>query len=227
MSMPAFIPLPDHRSIDDDEARRRAAAFYADVARRRTVRDFADRAVPRAVIEDCLRAAGTAPSGANMQPWHFVVVGDAAVKRRIRVEAEAEEAAFYAHRAPREWLDALAPLGTDAAKPFLETAPVLIVIFAMSKGVLPDGRTVKHYYAQESVGIATGILITAIHNAGLVSLTHTPSPMRFLNELLGRPEHERPFLILVVGHPADGAMVPAIGRKGLGEIATFVEAGGG
>lgn len=223
MSTPAFIPLPDHRAIDDDEATRRAAAFYADVARRRTVRAFADRPVPRAVIEDCLRAAGTAPSGANMQPWHFVVVGDAALKRRIRVEAEVEEAAFYAHRAPKEWLEALAPLGTDASKPFLETAPYLIVIFCASHGVLPDGRTVKHYYAQESVGIATGILISAIHNAGLVSLTHTPSPMRFLNELLGRPSHERPFLILVVGHPAPDATVPAIGRKALGEIATFIE----
>lgn len=223
MTAPAFIPLPDHRAIDDDEALRRAVAFRADVARRRTVRDFSDRPVPRAVIEDCVRAAGTAPSGANMQPWHFVVVGDAAVKRRIRAEAEREEAEFYAHRAPRAWLDALAPLGTDASKPFLEVAPYLIVIFAAGHGVLPDGRTVKHYYAQESVGIATGILITAVHNAGLVSLTHTPSPMRFLNELLGRPAHERPFLILVVGHPAPGATVPAIGRKALGEIATFVE----
>ena len=157
-----------------------------------------------------------------MQPWHFVVVGDAAIKQKIRVEAEKEEHDFYHHKAPREWLDALAPLGTNEHKPFLETAPYLIVIFAQSYGVLPDGRKVKHYYAQESVGIATGILITAIHHAGLVSLTHTPSPMRFLNDLLDRPVHERPFLILVVGYPAEDATVPLIAKKPLEEIATFV-----
>jgi nitroreductase len=178
--------------------------------------------VPREVIEHCLRAAGTAPNGANRQPWHFVVVSDPEIKRRIRVEAEKEEHEFYHHRAPQEWLDALAPLGTDERKPFLETAPNLVVIFAQTYGVLPDGRKVKHYYAQESVGIAAGMLITAVHHAGLVSLTHTPSPMRFLNEVLGRPAHERPFLILVVGYPAEGARVPAITKKPLEEIATFV-----
>ena len=157
-----------------------------------------------------------------MQPWHFVVVSDPAIKRRIRVEAEKEEYDFYHHKAPQEWLDALAPLGTNEHKPFLEDAPYLIVVFAESYGVLPDGRKVKHYYAQESVGIATGILITAIHHAGLASLTHTPSPMGFLNEILGRPSRERPFLILVVGYPADGATVPAIAKKTLEEIATFV-----
>lgn len=202
--------------------KRRAAEFYEEIRRRRTVREFSDRPVPREVIEDCLRAAGTAPSGANMQPWHFVVVSDPAVKRKIRVGAEKEEYDFYHHKAPQEWLDALAPLGTNEHKPFLEDAPCLIVILAETHGVLPDGRKVKHYYAQESVGIATGILITAIHRAGLVSLTHTPSPMGFLNEILGRPARERPFLILVVGYPAEGATVPAIAKKSLDQIATFV-----
>lgn len=218
---PRFIPLPDYQEPSEEEMKRRAAEFLADVRRRRTVRDFSPRPVPREVIEDCLRAASTAPSGANLQPWHFVVVTDPAVKRRIRVEAEKEERVFYQHRAPREWLDALAPLGTDERKPFLETAPCLIVIFVQSHGVLPDGRTVKHYYAAESVGIATGILITAVHRAGLVSLTHTPSPMKFLNDILDRSSHERPFLILVVGYPAAAAQVPALGRKSLEEIATF------
>jgi nitroreductase len=202
--------------------KRRAAEFYADIRRRRTVREFSDRPVPREVVEDCLRAAGTAPSGANLQPWHFVVVTDPAIKRRIRAGAEAEERDFYHHTAPQEWLDALAPLGTDEHKPFLETAPYLIVIFAQSYGLLPDGRKVKHYYVQESVGIATGILIAAVHHAGLVSVTHTPSPMGYLNDILGRPTHERPFLILVVGYPAEGAQVPLITKKALEEIATFV-----
>ena len=174
------------------------------------------------MIEDCVRTAGTAPNGANMQPWHFVVVSDPTIKHLIRVEAEAEEIEFYRHRAPKEWLDALAPLGTDPRKPFLETAPYLIAVFAQSYGVLPDGRKVKHYYAAESVGIATGLLITAIHHAGLVSLTHTPSPMGFLNKILDRPAHERPFLIVVVGFPATGATVPSITKKPLEEIATFL-----
>ena len=201
---------------------RRAAEFRQQMQRRRTVRFFSDRPVPREVIEDCLLAAGTAPSGANLQPWHFVVVSDPAIKHRIRVEAEAEEYEFYSRKAPQEWLDALAPLGTDENKPFLETAPYLIVIFAQSYGVLTDGRKVKNYYVQESVGIATGMLITAAHNAGLVSLTHTPSPMGFLNEILGRPANEKPFLILVVGYPAEEAVVPDIGKKPLDEIATFL-----
>jgi nitroreductase len=202
--------------------RRRAAAFYAEVRRRRTVRDFSDRPVPREVVEDCLRAAGTAPSGANMQPWQFVAVGDPALKRRIREAAEAEERAFYGGRASPEWLAALAPLGTDADKPFLERAPWLIAVFAQAYGALPDGRKVKNYYVQESVGIATGLLIAACHHAGLVTLTHTPSPMGFLNALLGRPRNERPYLLLVVGYPEAGARVPAIGRKPLEDIATFL-----
>ncbi len=219
--MAPFVALTGYQPFDPETLTRRAASFYEDVRRRRTVRDFSDRAVPRDVIEHCIRAAGTAPNGANLQPWHFVAVSDPAIKRKIREGAEEEERAFYGGKAPQEWLDALAPLGTDQHKPFLETAPWLIVIFAESYGELPDGRKVKHYYTQESVGIATGILITAVHHAGLVSLTHTPSPMGFLNEILGRPTRERAFLILVVGYPAEGATVPDITKKDLTEIATF------
>jgi len=216
-----FVPLSTYREYPQPEMGRRAADFAADLARRRTVRQFSDRPVPREIIEDCLRAAGTAPSGANMQPWHFVVVSDPAVKRQIRETAEAEERKFYA-TAPPEWLDALAVLGTDEHKPYLETAPYLIVIFAQRYGIGPDGRRLRHYYVQESVGIATGLLIAAVHHAGLASLTHTPSPMGFLNEILGRPASERPELILVVGYPAADAEVPVIQKKRLSEIATFV-----
>jgi nitroreductase len=201
----------------------RAAGFYADLRRRRTVRDFSDRPVPREIIENCLLAAGTAPSGANMQPWHFVVVSDPEVKRQIRAAAEAEEREFYSGRAPEEWLEALAPLGTDEHKPFLETAPYLIVIFAQNYGLAPDGQKIKHYYVSESVGIATGILITAIHQAGLVSLTHTPSPMGFLSQILNRPPNERAYLILVVGYPAGNAQVPVISKKTLNKFVSFVE----
>ena len=222
MSGPEFLPLTQYRRYTETEMAQRAAQFCSDIQRRRTVRNFSDHPVPRAIIEDCIRAAGTAPSGANMQPWSFVAVSDPATKRRIRIAAEQEEQEFYDHRAPQEWLDALAPLGTDPDKPFLETAPYLIAIFAQNFGVLPDGRQVKHYYATESVGIATGILLTAIHIAGLVSLTHTPSPMGFLNEILGRPSNERPFLLIVVGYPADDATVPIITKKSLDEIASFI-----
>ncbi|HXG44543.1 MAG TPA: nitroreductase family protein [Gemmatimonadales bacterium] len=221
MDSPTFVPLAEYQEYPVEEMQRRAAEFYAELRRRRTVRAFSDRPVPQAVIADCLRAAGTAPSGANRQPWHFVVVTDPALKRAIRNAAERAEHEFYHRVAPPEWLEALAPLGTDEHKPFLETAPYLIVVFAQSYGVLPDGRKLKHYYVQESVGIATGLLIAALHHAGLVSLTHTPSPMGFLNELLGRPPHERPFLLLVVGYPAEGARVPRLARKSLEEIATF------
>lgn len=221
MAAPRFLPLSSYREYPVEEMKARAAAFYADLRRRRTVREFSQRPVPRQVIEDCLLAAGTAPNGANMQPWHFVVVSDPGLKREIRIHAEMEERAFYSARAPQEWLDALAPLGTDENKPFLEQAPYLIAVFVQRYGLLPDGRQVKHYYAMESVGIATGMLITAVHHAGLVSLTHTPSPMNFLNELLGRPENERPFLLLVVGYPAEDARVPDITKKSLEEIATF------
>ncbi len=218
-----FIPLPGYRELPEEEMRRRAEAFFEHMRRRRTVRDFSDRPVPRDVIELCLRAAGTAPNGANRQPWRFVVVGDSDLKRRIREAAEAEERAFYRERASDEWLDALEDLGTDEHKPFLERAPYLIAIFAESYEVTDTGDRVKNYYVSESVGIATGILITALHEAGLVSLTHTPSPMKFLNRILDRPEHERPFLLLVVGYPAEGATVPDISKKSLDEIAVFLE----
>jgi iodotyrosine deiodinase len=217
-----MVPLSGYREYTPDEMRARAAAFRAEMQRRRTVRAFADRAVPREVIEQCLLAAGTAPNGANLQPWHFVVVGDPATKRRIRAAAESEEREFYRGRAPQEWLDALAHLGTDEHKPFLETAPFLIAIFAQSYGVLPDGRRVKNYYVTESVGIATGILITGLHHAGLATLTHTPSPMGFLTRILGRPANERPFLLLVVGYPAEDAQAPAITKKPLEQIASFL-----
>jgi nitroreductase len=219
---PKYIPLPDYREYPVEEMRGRATAFRADLQRRRSVRHFSDRTVPREIIEECVRAAATAPSGANLQPWHFVVVSDPELKRRIRKGAESEEREFYGGRAPQDWLDALAPLGTDQHKPFLETAPYLIAVFAQSYGLTPGGEKSKHYYVQESVGIATGMLVSAVHQAGLASLTHTPSPMGFLNEILGRPQNERPYLLLVVGYPADGAVVPEIERKPLDEIATFV-----
>jgi nitroreductase len=206
-----------------EEMIQRAAWFRADMQRRRTVRQFSNRPVPRQVIEDCLLAAGTAPNGANLQPWYFVVVGDPDIKRQIRLGAEKEEYEFYHQRAPQTWLDALEPFGTDEHKPYLEIAPYLIVIFAQSYGLLPDGRKVKNYYVTESVGIATGMLITALHHAGLVTLTHTPSPMGFLNQILDRPNNERPFLILVAGYPAEEAQVPEITKKPLAEIATFLE----
>ncbi|MBK6461440.1 MAG: nitroreductase family protein [Myxococcales bacterium] len=202
--------------------RARAAAFYQELRARRSVRSFSPKPVPREAIADAIRAAGTAPSGANLQPWRFVVVGDPATKRRIREAAEAEERAFYGGRAPEEWLAALAPLGTDADKPFLEIAPYLIAIFAESHGLAADGARTKHYYVQESVGIATGFLIAALHHAGLATLTHTPSPMGFLSKLLGRPAHERPYLLLVVGYPAEGAQVPTLRKKELDEIAVFL-----
>ena len=222
--MPAELqPLPTFRSLPEEEMRSAAHAFLETMRRRRTVRDFSDRPVPRDIIETCLLAAGTAPNGANRQPWRFVVVGDPAIKAHIRAEAEVEEQAFYNGRAPKEWLRALELLGTDEHKPFLERAPWLIVIFAESYEVADDGSKLKNYYVSESVGIATGILVTALHHAGLVTLTHTPSPMKFLNGLLGRPDNERPFLILVVGYPDEGATVPAITKKPIEDIAIFKE----
>ena len=224
--MTAKLILVDHDQYQEypvAEMKARAESFYEEMKRRRTVRDFSDRQVPREIIETCLKTAGRAVSGANMQPWQFVVIQNAEIKHRIRVAAEKEERAFYKEKAPRAWLEALAPLGTDSNKPFLETAPYLIAIFQERFGVLADGSKVKHYYAIESVGIATGVLITAIHHAGLVCLTHTPSPMGFLNEILQRPRSERPFLLLVVGYPAEGVKVPDIGKKSLTDIATFID----
>lgn len=216
-------PLTDYREYPIEQMRARLDEFYADVSRRRTVRAFSDRPVPRDVIETALKAAGTAPSGANLQPWHFVVVSGPETKRKIREAAEVEEREFYEHRASPEWLAALEPLGTDSSKPFLETAPYLIAVFLQKFGELDDGRRVKHYYPVESTGLATGILITALHHAGLATLTHTPSPMKFLNEILGRPKAERPFLLLVVGYPADDAEVPDISRKPLEDFTSFVD----
>jgi len=218
-----FTPLKNYTEFPIEQMRKRVADFYEDVSRRRTVRQFSDRPVPRDIIESALRAAGTAPSGANLQPWHFVVVSGAKTKARIRVAAEAEEREFYEHRASAEWLAALEPLGTDTNKPFLETAPYLIVVFLQKFGRLPDGRKVKHYYPVESTGIAAGILITALHRAGLACLTHTPSPMGFLNDILDRPKSERPFLLLVAGYPAEDATVPDISRKALHEFVSFIE----
>lgn len=224
MSVSGFVPLPGRdEQPTDAESAARARASYARLRTRRTVRAYSERPIPTGVLEDCLRAAGTAPSGANLQPWRFVVVQDAETKRRIREAAEVEEREFYAHRAPPEWLQALAPLGTDENKPFLEKAPALIAIFGERWGTGVKGERLKRYYVDESVGIATGLLIASLHEAGLATLTHTPSPMRFLNDLLGRPENERPFLLLVVGYPASDAVVPDIQRKPLDEIATFLD----
>ena len=215
------VPLANYPQYSDEERLQRARAFREQIEKRRTVRDFSDRPVPRAVIDECLRAAGSAPSGANLQPWHFTVVTDPALKQRIRLAAEEQERHFYEHRASDEWLEALRPLGTDDNKPYLETAPCLIAIFSQPYHREPDGTKIKHYYPAESVGIATGFLIAALHDAGLATLTHTPSPMGFLTKLLERPAYERAFLLLVVGFPADDASVPAIERKPLGDFVTY------
>lgn len=211
------------KHLDPAQMLAHAEQFATEMARRRTVRDFSDRRVDRAVIEACLRAAGTAPSGANQQPWRFVAIADPAVKARIRLAAEAEEREFYEHRAPAEWLQALSALGTDAHKPFLETAPWLIAIFYERFGFDAQGEKQKRYYPHESVGIASGLLIAALHQAGLATLTHTPSPMGFLNEILDRPKNEMPYLLLVAGHPADDCRVPDIRRLELPQFAQFVE----
>lgn len=218
------IPLPDWREYPLEEMRARVLAFQADMARRRSVRAFSDRPVPRDIIGACIAAAGTAPSGANHQPWHFACIGSPETKRRLREAAEAEERAFYAGKAPSDWLDALAPIGTDADKPYLEHAPWLICIFAQRRGGVHPGEQRKNYYIHESVGIATGLLIAACHTAGLATLVHTPNPMGFLNEICDRPKEEKPFLILVVGYPADDAMVPrhALEKKPVDTICSFL-----
>jgi len=221
MSNPNFIPLTTYKEYPVEEMEQRALLFYDEVKRRRTVRYFSGRPVPHKIIENCILAAGTAPNGANIQPWHFVVISDPEIKKQIRIGAEKEEREFYSHRATPEWLDDLAPLGTDANKPFLETAPYLIAVFEQNYRIFADGSRRKNYYVNESTGIATGILITAIHHAGLVSLTHTPSPMGFLNEILERPKNEKPFLLLVVGYPAEDAVVPDIHKKPLEDILTI------
>ena len=208
-----MIPL-DFRRLPDDEMRARAHAFYERARRRRSVRAFSDQPVPLEAVRSAIAAAACAPSGAHKQPWTFALVTDAAIKTQIRRAAEREERAFYGGRAPDSWLDDLAPFGTGPHKPYLERAPALIVVFAQSAG--PEGE--KHYYVKESVGLACGILIAALHDAGLATLTHTPSPMGFLREVLGRPEHERPFLLLPVGYPEPECLVPDLERKPFGSI---------
>lgn len=219
--VPQFIPLTTFRELPESEMEQRAQEFYEEMLRRKTIREFSNAPVSRKVIEQCLLTAGTAPSGANHQPWHFAVISDSDLKKKIRIEAEIEEREFYDRRAPQEWKDALAPLGTDSEKPFLEDAPYLIAIFGQKNTLMDDGTTVKNYYVPESVSIATGFLITALHHAGLATLTHTPSPMGFLNQLLARPDNEKPYILLVVGYPADHCMVPNIRKKPLNEIASF------
>ncbi|MFZ0391844.1 MAG: nitroreductase family protein [Calditrichia bacterium] len=223
MKAPKLIPLSGYEKAAPEELLQRSREFFEKMRHRRSIRQFSGEAVPREVIENCIRTAATAPSGANLQPWHFVAVSSTSLKREIRLAAEKEEYEFYHHRATAEWLEALAPLGTDEHKEFLETAPWLIVIFVQRYGIRPDGSHRKHYYALESVGIATGMLITALHRCGLATLTHTPSPMGFLNKILKRPANEKPFLNLVAGYPAEDATVPEIRKKEFREIATFLE----
>ena len=219
------IPLPHRQDLTPKESLARAEVYYEFIRQRHSIRHFSDTPVDRSVIEACVRAAGTAPSGANHQPWHFACVSDAATKREIREAAEKEEREFYGGKAGDEWLDDLKGLGTDADKPFLETAPWLIAIFAERYGFDEDGNRRKNYYMSESVGIATGFLINALHQAGLATLTHTPNPMKFLNELCGRPDNEKPVMILAVGHPSTDATVPAVAKKKkpLSEIMTLCE----
>lgn len=217
-----FIPLNTYIKLSEQKMLERASSFYEMISRRRTVRDFSDKEVPIEIIEKCILAAGTAPNGANKQPWHFAVVESSEIKKEIRIAAEAEEKEFYNRRAPQDWLDDLKPFGTNDKKPFLETAPYLIGVFAESFNLNSKGEKEKNYYVKESVGIATGVLITALHNAGLATLTHTPSPMAFLNKIMNRPENEKPFLLLVVGYPAEGVMVPDITKKPLEKISSFL-----
>ena len=222
MSKAEFSSFTDYYEYSPEEMKKRSAEFYAEMKRRRTVRQFSDRPVPREIIEDCLRTAATAPSGANMQPWSFIVVTDPAVKRQIRKEAEKTEREFYQKNANQKWVEDLKALGTNEDKPFLEVAPYLIVIFTQNYVLLPNGSKKSHYYVNESVGIATGMFITAVHHAGLVCLTYTPSKMGFLNQILSRPSNERPFLILVVGYPAKDTVLPKIPKKLLQDFTKFI-----
>jgi len=219
------VSLPDRMTMSDDEMMLEASAFYDRMKRRHTVRDYSERAVPREIIEESIRTAGTAPSGANHQPWHFVAISDPDFKHRIRLAAEEEERQFYDGGAGDEWLKALEPIGTNDQKPHLDLAPWLIVVFAQRWGHFDDGTRFKNYYVPESVGIATGFLLAALHHAGLTALTHTPNPMRFLNKMLGRPESEKPLMIIAVGHPAEEATVPSVAKikKPLSDILTIAE----
>lgn len=219
------IDLPERQDLTDTQSLDEAKAFYDLMKRRHTVRDFSERPVDRKVIAECIRAAGTAPSEANHQPWHFVAISDPASKKRIRAAAEEEERRFYEGGASDEWLKALEPIGTSDQKPHLEEAPWLIVVFAQRWGTFDDGTRFKNYYVPESTGISCGFLLSALHHAGLVMLTHTPNPMRFLGEMLGRPESEKPIMIIAVGHAADDAKVPSVAKikKPLDEILSFAE----
>lgn len=221
MLNPVYQPLR-FEELAPEAMLQRSQDFLALMAKRRTVRDYSDRPVPREVIANAVRTASLAPSGANQQPWTFVCIADAAVKSRIREEAEAEEKAFYSGRAGKEWLQALSHLGTDWEKPFLETAPWLIAIFGQRYGTSPDGGKVKHYYVPESVGIASGFLIAALHYAGLATLTHTPSPMGFLNEICGRPDSEKAYILLVAGYPVEDCRVPVIDKKPLDQVSVWL-----
>ena len=220
-----YVPLTGYEDLTEAEMQSRADSVLETLSKRRTIRDFSDKPVPRALIESCIKAAGTAPSGANHQPWYFVAISNAEIKRKIRIAAEAEEVEFYGKRASEEWLDALAPLGTDASKPFLETAPWLIAVFSQKRGGEKKGQDKKNYYITESVGLATGMLITALHSAGLGTLTHTPAPMGFLRDICKRPKDEKPFVLMVVGYPANDAKVPqhALIKKDISEISVFLE----
>lgn len=218
-----YVPLEGYADVTHEEMLANAQSVLATLQTRRTIRDFSDKPVPRSVIETCIKAAGTAPSGANHQPWHFVAISNSDIKRQIREAAETEERAFYDGKASEEWLAALGPLGTDASKSFLETAPWLIAVFAQKRGGVRAGEDRKNYYVTESVGLATGMLITALHSAGLGTLTHTPAPMGFLTEICDRPKSEKPFVLMVVGYPSDNARVPkhALIKKSLEDISTF------
>jgi len=218
------VDLPHRVSFSDDEILSQSVDFLNHIKKRSTVRDYSDRPVAQGVIENCILAAGSAPSGANQQPWHFVAISDPEIKRQIRSAAEEEERKFYGDGAPEEWLNALEPLGTDVSKPHLEDAPWLIAVFAQRWGVGDNGEKIKHYYVPESVGIASGMLLTALHTAGLVTLTHTPNPMKFLAQICNRPEPEKPVMIIAVGHPKQDATVPkaALEKKPLGEIMTVL-----
>lgn len=216
-----FITLPDYKVLPEKEMIQKSEEFYSEMNRRRTVREFSSKPIDRRIIENCIKTAGSSPSGANKQPWYFVIVSDHVLKKEIRNAAEKEEYSFYNERAPQEWLNALEPIGTNENKSFLESAPYLIVIFEQKYNINEKGNREKNYYTSESVGIATGILITALHKLGLATLTHTPSPMKFLNKILNRPDNEKPYLVLVVGYPATNTKVPNIKRKKLTEIAEF------
>ena len=222
MSDPAFLSFKPLQLNSENEMKNNSLDFLNKIGFRRSIRHFSDKPVPLSIIKNCIKAAGTAPSGANLQPWQFVVISDPNVKKEIRIAAEKEEEAFYKDWAPQEWLEVLKPLGTNEEKPFLETAPHLIAIFMKKYAINMENRITKNYYVNESVGIATGLLITALHFSGLVTLTHTPSPMRFLNEILSRPKNEKPYLLLVVGHPADKALIPNITKKKFDEICSII-----